>query len=288
MKYGSGKAGIRGQLVVIAILSVLLVAILLTGPEKAFGWLQSNRHVTGSSNEIYAVNQGFANNIAEFATNSDEEFNAAVSNIFQSSSSSHVETVIPGDEIFYSFYARIRNEDLVNGVFEYLVELNITGEAREDAPEGTGDYLSFLQNCRIEANRARFIVLRKTGEAFTHIKYYSDASEGGTLKQRGEEILDDGDISFSYFDYNGGTSPSFSNSYVESFCPDGTDESIGATLTVTIPDLAGIVPIVQEEGEDYVYIMIFVPIWYVDTETNQNHEMNSVLKINGCTIIAQS
>lgn len=280
------KKTIRTQITVIAVLSVLLVGIVLSGP--TFGWLQSNRRMTGVSNEIYAVNQGFANNIAEFATDSDEEFDAAVSNIFHSSSSTHYETVIPGDEVFYSFYARIRNADIENGILQYQVELNITGEAKADAPEGSGDYISFLSHCRVEANRARIIVLRKNGEAFNHVKYYSDASDGGTLKQRGNEPLDPGDTSYSYFDYNGGTAPSFTNTYVDSFCPGGTADSIGATLTVTIPDLAGNVPVTQEEGEDYVYIMIFVPIWYVDTGANQNHEMNSVLKINGCTIIALS
>ena len=271
------------------VLLMVVVAVFVSCAilaQYSSAWLQNNTSLTTSSNEIYAVNQGFANNIADFATNSDEEFNAVVSSIFNSSSSAHYQTVLPGDEVFYSFYARIRFSDVEAGITRYHVNLTISGEAREDAPAGTGDYLGFLHNCRIEENRSRFIVLEKKGDAFDHIIYYSDGSSGGTLKPKDGDFDADADTTYSYFDYNEGIIPSFTNTEVLSFCPDGTDESIGASLEITIPNLAGIVPVSEEEGDSFVYLMVFVPIWYIDIEENQNSEMNSVLKINGCTIVA--
>ena len=274
--------------ILILILSIIFLIVSLS--INVFSWVLSNKKVVSSSNEIYAINQGFSNNISSFANNSDAEFDAAVSNIFNSSDSERYETIIPGDEVYYSFYAVIRNQDLQNGILQYQVDLSITGEAKQGAPAGTGDYISFLQNCRIQANRARIIVLRKNGnsESFTHIKYYADASNGGVLTQKDnndENYDEENDTLYSYFDYNGGVAPSLVNSSVSTFCNGNTAEAIGASFNITIPNLAGNVPIANEEGVENVYIMIFIPIWYYDTGANQNHEMNSILKITGCTII---
>ena len=271
----------------ILILIISIVFLVVSLSVNVFSWVLSNKKVESRSNEIYAVNQGFANNISNFAGNSDEEFDAAIEQIFNSSDSAHYETIIPGDEVYYSFYAVIRNQDLENGVLQYQVDLNITGSAMENAPSGTGDYISFLQNCRIQANRARIVVLRKNGssDSFTHIKYYSDTSEGGELKQRDANYNENDDTLYSYFDYNGGESPSLVSTGVNTFCNGSTSEDIGASFTITIPDLAGKVPIIEEAGVENAYIMIFIPIWYYDTGVNQNHEMNSILKIEGCTIV---
>ena len=70
-----------------AILIAIGGALLFVFSRNSFSWLTKNERVASASNEIFAVNQGFANNISEFATGSTEEFEAAVSQIFSSSSS---------------------------------------------------------------------------------------------------------------------------------------------------------------------------------------------------------
>ena len=81
----------------------------------------------------------------------------------------------------------------------------------------------------------------------------------------------------SYF-YNATTSPTVTNSSVPSFYQNNT---MGANFNCSLP---GVNNLSYNQIDGDTYILLLVPIWYKDTGTIQNQEMDSRLQISSCDV----
>jgi len=265
--------------VFLAITGLFLLAILmLVVMPKTRAWLLENKHVDVDSNLIYAINQGYGDDLVSLNN---------LSRIYQSSDETVTQvTFIPGEQVYYTFVFKVAASDYIASKADYHANLVIRGEARETATATSGDYLSFLHDCTVLEDSCLFAVLQRgeTGSGEDTIIYYDIVkyhNNNGTYT-----ISADGEVSAFSSETTGAV---ISNDAVASFCPGKTTSSIGAEFDVTIP----IVPIsndllYHEAGNDYIFFMLYVQITYIDTGINQNEQMDSTLTINGSSLLCKN
>ena len=270
------KAVIRNIIYLSIVGSFCVTVIALMLIPKTRGWFMQNDHISNNSELIYAINQGYGDDLISLNN---------MSRIYQTSDETVTEVMfVPGDQIYYTFVFRIKLEDYVVAKNRYNVSLVIRAEASENAvADVSGDYLSFLHNCTIRQNSLLFSVLYRgvetiDGNDSVYYDYIKYNNEGGNYT-----IDPDGEI----VTFNSTTIGAETlNSSVPSFCPNETVESIGADFSIQIPILPISQDIIYEEDdESYLFFMLFVPILYIDTDEVQNIEMDSTLTINGSTIL---
>lgn len=269
------KQIIKNVLFLAVISTFFLACMILLMLPKTRAWLLENRHIDAESNLIYAINQGYGDDLVSLNN---------LSRIYQSSDETVTQvTFRPGDQVYYTFVFRILASEYNANNKNYHASLVIRGEARDTATSTSGDYLDFLHDCTILEDSCLFAVLKRgqsTNEGSTVIYYdiVKYHNNNGSY-----EMATDGEVTAFSSETTGAT---MNNEEVASLCPNKTVASISADFNVTIP----IVPIsndliVNEEGNDYIFFMVYVPITYIDTGVNQNNQMDSTLTINGSSIL---
>ena len=146
------KAVIRNIIYLSIVGSFCVTVISLMLIPKTRGWFMQNDHISNNSELIYAINQGYGDDLISLNN---------MSRIYQTSDETVTEVMfVPGDQIYYTFVFRIKLEDYVVEKNRYNVSLVIRAEASENAIQDvSGDYLSFLHNCTIRQNSLLFSVL---------------------------------------------------------------------------------------------------------------------------------
>ena len=264
------------NLVFLCIASALLLTGLIFGTISATkAWLLKNEHIDADSNLIYAINQGYGDDLVSLNN---------LARVYESSQETVTKvTFIPGDQVYYMFRFSIPVDDYISSKTNYNVDLVIRGEAQEGANSTDGDYLSFLHDCTIEANSCMLAVLSRheTTENDNTIVYYDIVkyhNNNGTYT-----IDDDGEVSSFSSETTGAL---VTNAAVTSFCPDEQASSVKANFDLTIPIVSIDSSMIYNDGtNDLYWFMIYVPIKYIDTGVNQNNQMDSTLTINGSHII---
>ena len=269
------KQIIKNVIFLAVVSTFFLACMILWMLPKTRAWLLENRHVDVKSNLIYAINQGYGDDLVSLNN---------LSRIYQSSEETVTQvTFRPGDQVYYTFVFKIVASDYVASKADYHASLVLRGEAKETATSTTGDYLAFLHDCTILEDSCLFAVLKRGQETsggdttiyYDIVKYHNN---------NGTYVVDtDGEIiAFS----SETTGAELHNDEVASLCPNQTVASISADFDLTIP----IVPIsddliFEESGNEYIFFMMYVPITYIDTGVNQNTQMDSCLTINGSSIV---
>ena len=272
------KKGLIRNIIYLSVVGSFCISIIvLMLIPKTRGWFMQNDHISNNSELIYAINQGYGddlvslNNFSRIYQTSDE----TVTNIM----------FVPGDQVYYTFVFRIKAEDYINTKTHYNVNLVIRAEDAETHEEGvTGDYLSFLHDCTIRENSLMFSVLYRgvdiiDGNESVYYDYIRYDYQGGTYT-----IDPDGDV----VTFNSETTNARAlNTEVASLCPNKTEQSISAEFNIEIPILPTNQSLIYEDenGDEYLFFMLFIPILYKDTHINQNPQMDSTLTINGSTIL---
>ena len=235
-----------------------------------------NDHIDNNSELIYSINQGYGDDLVSLNN---------LSRIYQTSDES-VTTVmfVPGDIVYYTFVFRIKYSDYVNTKTMYDVSLVLRAEASEDATGDNGKYLEFLHDSMIEQNTVKFGVLRRGSEVidgneavYYDVVKYSNNAGTYSIDNEGSIVTFDATT----------TGAQTLNTEVTSLCPNKQESGIGANFTITIPIVPTTSDIVftDENSDEYLFFMLYIPIFYVDTGINQNNQMDSVLTINGSTIL---
>lgn len=151
-------------------------------------------------------------------------------------------TMVPGDVVYFSYILDVRAEEVSSSSTIYKVEHTGSVSKGSNATSSNGDYASFLGNCCIEANSIRVAIMDKEDDGIN----YTYSSEVTVTNTADISLYSDG-IDISY--------------------------------TITIPRTTTEVMYEDSDSVDHICFMVYVPIWYQDTEVNQNAEMSSTLSI---------
>ena len=235
------------KLITIAYVLVASIALLLLS-NVIFGWyVGSSNDAIADSNEIKTVTSGYG---GRFTTETD--YNAHSSSVYQDDENVITKAYVkPGDVLFFTFimeFEQSEGEDLKGSTYSINIVLN-AGYESNDFYYGvkTGDFNSFLYNTCIPNNTVTMSIARKEAYELSY-RYVVDSS------------------------------PSLSNStgveHISSTTT--TDGEISCNFNVTFPSTMTY----PTSVDDKIYIMLYLPIFYKDTNALQNNEMNCYLKFS--------
>lgn len=263
----------RIALVIVFLVTLVFTVVAYIGM-SSYGWFQSITHLTNSSEQMFAVRQGFNNDIST-------ELNVGGSITLVDGDHVH-KTIIPGETIYYSFVSRILvNEYEEAGIRDLVVSIDGLASALETHTANSGNYQNFLSHCMIEENSAILSILEVSNETesealktYTPVSYVNVDGVGSWSDEEG-----------SFKSFSSTTTPQFTNSAVESLLD---NNSFKADIIIHLPELSTY-PI-EEEIEDgetkyFINFVIYIPINYIDINEIQNDEMDSTIEISGCTVL---
>jgi hypothetical protein len=228
-------------------LIVLIIACLFWFGNFSTAWFREDRTSYMSASHIYSITQGEANNIASFKN--EGQFDADLQ--FEVINGEFTERFIPGDVLYYTF---IVTDIDISSTQSFMMELSgMIAQA-----EGVGaDSISFVSNCRIEADTLILAVLEEFGneEDGYYYELYPYDVNGNAF----------------YDSTNGLSNTAVDYIYTE---PNGLE----VELQFTLPTGIAYPPVTNGIAD----LLVIVPIWYMDTGANQNIEMDCSLTIAGC------
>lgn len=240
----------------IAYLLLFVVTAFLIG-NQAFGWYTGKSNdATANSNEIKTITTGYGGRFTEEVEYTDH------TDVYENASVVTQKQVKPGDVSFFTFIMEFDAQDstsLQGATYDVDLVIN-AGYVSNDIYHGveTGDYLSFLSNVTIPLNTVNMAIARRnydtTAGAF---KYVSTAN---------------------YDRYSSTNTNTITNLAVTSFYENST---VSAVIRITFPEGMVYPTSTDETGanDNKIYFMVYLPIWYKDTNELQNNEMNSYIKV---------
>ena len=226
---------------------VLVVACLFWFGSTSTAWFREDRTSYMSASHIYSITQGEANNIASFKN--EGAFDADLQ--FEVINGEFTERFIPGDVLYYTFI--VTDIDIASNQ-NFMMEL-AGMVAQAEGPES--DSISFVSNCRIEADTLILAVLEEFGneEDGYYYELYPYDIEGNAFYDSSNGLYNTG-VDYIYTEING----------------------LEVELQFTIPSNVAYPPVTNGVAD----LLVIVPIWYMDTGANQNIEMDCSLTIAGC------
>ena len=244
------------------ILSTSIIVLLILG--ITFGWfIGKSNDALANFNEIKTVTSGYG---GRFTTEDDY---IGHNDIYENANVSTKKTVKPGDVTFFTFIMEMPKKDKNNNtinydgkIFDVVFVLNAEAVSNEKYNgESTGDFESFLSNVTIPADTATMSISQKRYDSTEANFYYTDIT--------------------SYNRYTSSNTNTIRNLVVSSFY---TNNAVKATIRLTLPTGMSY-PISYSDTSNSVddgniYFMVYVPILYKDTNSLQNNEMNSYVKIS--------
>ena len=134
-------------------------------------------------------------------------------------------------------------------LYDSILTINYHGKT-------VGDYLSFLYNTGVEANSCHLFLMKRINDQVNGYGY----SQVGDLYELTSTIV-----------------PRLSDSKTSA-------ANVEFKLQIDMPtiDYTGYTNV---DNDNKVYFMLYIPIWYQDTDVNQNEEMDSFLKIVSTVIV---
>lgn len=232
----------------------LIIVQWFSAPSKA--WFKETRTTYLRGNSIFSVTEGEANNVASFKNkddfDDDFEFDEIVGDFIQK--------FIPGDVLYYTFV--ISDVDISGEGNLYNLELDSMEVGVLDNSD-IETAIAFASNLRIEENTVMVAMLeRKYSEeledVYLHELFYN---QQGKAFYGVDEGLENTEVDYFYKEENPVESP------------------LVANMLLTLPQNMEYPEETDETGK--VDILVLIPIWYIDTEVNQNDEMNSFIEIAG-------
>lgn len=250
------KQLIKRGIALVSVLLVLIVSCALWFGMISNAWFKEYRTSYFTASHIYSITQGEANNIASFKN--ENLFDADLQ--FEILNGEFTERFIPGDVLFYTFI--VPSID-VSSSMTYTLEL----AGMSAAAIGVGaDAISFVSNCRIEANTIKIAVLEKFGNETEGFNY---------------ELYPYDQLNNSFYDVSKGLYNDGVEHIYTSTGPSTGELAVEFKFTIpngmAYPNVTGVNPGIAD-------LLIIVPIWYMDTGLNQNIEMDCSLTIEGCLI----
>ena len=233
------------KLMTISYILVASIAILLLS-NAIFGWyIGKSNDAIANTNEIKTVTSGYG---GRFTTEAD--YNAHSSTVYQDDEDVITQAYVkPGDVLFFTFIMEFDTSlgnDLKGATYEINIVLN-AGYTSNDKYYGvtTGEFNSFLYDTSIPDNSITMAIAKKE----THESSYK---------------------------YSVTSSPELEDSDGVSHLSSSATSSgeISCVFNVTFPNQMTY----PESVDDKIYIMLYLPIFYKDTEELQNNEMNCYLK----------
>lgn len=226
--------------ILVASISILLLSNVI------FGWyIGSSNDAIADSNEIKTVTSGYG---GRFTTETD--YNAHSSTVYQDDENVITKaTVKPGDVLFFTFIMEFDSSDgdtIKGATYSIDIVLN-AGSVSTDSYYGvdTGKFNSFLYNTTIPSNAVKMSIAKK--EAYDTSYKYTVTSSPALASSTGVAHLS------STTSVGGEVNCNFNVTFPAS---------------MTYPTSV----------DDKIYIMLYLPIFYQDTNELQNSEMNSYLK----------
>ena len=239
-----------------------LAILLLVGfaIRVIYGWYTSSSNdATFDSDEFMTVSQGYG---GHFST--EAEYTQA-SDIHENSDSMITQvTVKPGDVIYYAFMFDVTSQTDIEDSYQ-IDNLLVYGANSTINYHGktVGNYYSFLYNTGVEANSCHLFVMKKNYDSETNSYYYSETGIGESAE-------------LEYYTVN--------STIVRRLAESKTDgANVSFSLQITMPNITSFPT--NYGGDEKVYFMLYIPIWYQDIEENQNEEMDSYLKIASTVIV---
>ena len=244
------------NLIRIAYAFVSIIALFLIC-NQVFGWyIGKSNDAIANSNEIKTITTGYGGRFtteADYTTHSDVYENATVVT---------KKTVKPGDVTYFTFIMEFEaaNASSIQGK-SYDVDLVINaGYLSNGIYHGvsTGDYLSFLSNVTIPLNTATMAIARRSYDSSEATYKYTEY--------------------YSYDKYSSSNTNTITNLAVTSFYQ---NSEVGCVIRITLPTGMTFPTSLDEESHDdgKIYLMVYLPIWYKDTNDLQNNEMNSYFQV---------
>lgn len=242
---------LKTTMTILYILVASIATLLLSN--VIFGWYIGNSNdAIANSNEIKTVTSGYG---GRFTTETD--YNAHSSIVYEDDKSVITKAYVkPGDVLFFTFIMEFDSEDgesLKDSTYSINIVLN-AGATSTDSYYGvtTGEFNSFLYYTCIPANTVTMSIAKKE-------EYETEAHE-------------------TSYKYTVTSSPTLQSSTgVSHFSTTATTSGeVGCSFNVTFPTSMTYPDPVSVD--DKIYIMLYLPIFYQDTNSLQNNEMNCYLK----------
>lgn len=232
-----------------------IIIFLVIG--NVFGWyIGLSNDAKAESNEIKTVTTGYG---GRFTTGEDY---IAHNDVYQADDSVTTTAVVkPGDVVFFTFIMEFDRTTYQSSIQGSTIDVDIVliagaNQTNEYRGITTGDFYSFLHNTGIPQNTATCAIAQKLYDSSRDSFKYTKTSE-----------------------------PTVTNTSVSNFSSTNNSSGIiGCQFSVTFP--SGMVfPTSYSDAANSVddgnyYFMIYLPIFYQDTNELQNNEMNSYVKIS--------
>ncbi len=235
--------------VILAVFAALLMGIVITTIVVTYSWyVSSSNDASAKTDEIKTLAQGYGGHFS-----SEEEY-TNFTGIYEHSETAVTEAYVkPGDVIYYAFMFDIEVSEGLKTNYSLELVLNAGGEIGTYHGTQYGDFNSLLKNLIIEENTCHLYQLEKN---------HDDA------------LNDDEYTTFDDSDYY--ESPDFTNTESSFY----ENNVAGATINLKMPTIN------SYPEEEKAYFMIFIPIWYKDTNKLQNNELACSVRLSS-TIITE-
>ena len=244
------------NLIRIAYALVFVVTAFLIS-NQIFGWYTGKSNdAVANSNEIKTITTGYG---GRFTTENDYQVH---NDIYESADVVTKKQVKPGDVTFFTFIMEFDQTDgasLQGATYDVDLVIN-AGYVSNDIYHGveTGDYLSFLSNVTIPVNTATMAIAKRSYDTSANSYKYQQTTD--------------------YDRYSSSNTNTITNLAVTSFYENNI---VSAVIRITFPTGMSYPSSTDDSSQDdgKIYFMIYLPIWYKDTNTLQNNEMNSYIKV---------
>ena len=210
---------------------------------NVFAWYTGiSNDAIANSNEIKTVTTGYG---GRFTTETD--YTAHTETVHQEDDTVVTKTdVKPGDVLFFTFIMEFdydQGDALKGATYQIQIVLNAGYESQTDyRGVATGDFYSYLYNISIPTNSCTMAIAKKEAENTS-------------------------------YKYTVVSSPTISSTGVAHFSSTtNSSGEIACNFNVTFPNA------MSYPTDEKIYFMLYLPIFYRDTDELQNNEMNSYLK----------
>ena len=244
------------NLIRIAYALVSVIALFLIS-NQVFGWYTGKSNdAIANSNEIKTITTGYG---GRFTTEADYNIH---SDVYENATVTTKKTVKPGDVTFFTFimeFEATEASNLQDASYDVNLVIN-AGYLYDSVYHGvtTGEYLDFLSNVTIPANTATMAIAKRSFDTDQNSYKYTEET--------------------SYDRYTTSNTNTIRNLAVPSFYENSTVECViritfptGMVFPTSLDDSS------QNDGK--IYFMVYLPIWYKDTNALQNSEMNSYFQV---------
>ena len=240
----------------------LAISVVILG-EAAMAWVENNDSVIASSGDIFSSQRGVTGGFENDLTKTQYLIGGNTEAVKQG--------YIPGDRKYYTFVINVLYSDLLassGGTLEINVELVMENGTSETKTAETGHDMDFLSHLCVEKDAVEIALLRRT-QRLDNLQY--------DVIPISDKLQMNHSSSFARVD-NGAITSFVKNSH-----------PLASTLitlnganwpSVITNDLIW----ADSSEQQRVSFMVYIPIWYVDTNVSQDAEKDCYLIISDTVV----